>query len=54
MIEYADKDKDNRINFEEFREVVTKEYPPVWSMLNMITTITHFKHYNRKHSKMQR
>jgi Ca2+-binding EF-hand superfamily protein len=29
MIEYADKDRDGRINFSEFVEVVTKEYPPV-------------------------
>lgn len=30
MIEYADKDKDGRINFAEFYEIVTKEYPQVW------------------------
>ena len=29
MIEYADKDRDGRINFQEFMEVVTKEYPQV-------------------------
>jgi centrin-1 len=27
MIEYADKDRDGRINFKEFFDVVTKEYP---------------------------
>jgi hypothetical protein len=31
MIEYADKDRDGRINFQEFLEVVTKEYPQIWS-----------------------
>ena len=30
MIEFADKDKDGRIGFDEFVEIVTKEYPPVW------------------------
>lgn len=44
MIEYADKDRDNRINFEEFREVVTKEYPPVWYALFKIVIIIHFDH----------
>jgi Ca2+-binding EF-hand superfamily protein len=29
MIEHADKDKDGKINFEEFRAVVTKEYPQI-------------------------
>jgi Ca2+-binding EF-hand superfamily protein len=29
MIEYADKDRDGRINFQEFLEVVTKEYPQI-------------------------
>lgn len=29
MIEYADKDKDGKINFEEFVAVLTKEYPTV-------------------------
>jgi len=29
MIEYADKDRDGRISFEEFVLVVTKEYPAV-------------------------
>jgi hypothetical protein len=31
MIEYADKDRDGRISFQEFLEVVTKEYPQIWS-----------------------
>ena len=30
-MEYADRDKDGGINFEEFVEVVTREYPKVWS-----------------------
>lgn len=29
MIDYADKDRDGRISFEEFVEVITKEYPQV-------------------------
>jgi Ca2+-binding EF-hand superfamily protein len=29
MIEYADKDRDGRISFQEFLEVVTKEYPQI-------------------------
>lgn len=29
MIEYADKDRDGRINFQEFYDVVTKEYPNI-------------------------
>lgn len=30
MIDYADKDRDGRISFEEFVEIITKEYPQVW------------------------
>ena len=33
MIDYADKDRDGRISLEEFLEVVTKEYPQVWSSI---------------------
>ncbi|XP_031505809.1 calmodulin [Nymphaea colorata] len=29
MIEYADKDRDGRINYKEFFDVVTKEYPQI-------------------------
>jgi Ca2+-binding EF-hand superfamily protein len=29
MIQYADKDKDGVINYNDFVEVVTKEYPKV-------------------------
>lgn len=29
MIDYADKDRDGGINFEEFVSVVTKQYPKV-------------------------
>jgi Ca2+-binding EF-hand superfamily protein len=29
MIEYADKDRDGAINFEEFTNIVTKVYPKV-------------------------
>jgi Ca2+-binding EF-hand superfamily protein len=29
MIQYADKDGDGRINYDEFVEIVTKEYPTV-------------------------
>ncbi len=29
MIEYADKDRDGRIGFDEFVLIVTKEYPAV-------------------------
>jgi Ca2+-binding EF-hand superfamily protein len=27
MVEYADKDKDGTLSWEEFKEVVQKEYP---------------------------
>jgi Ca2+-binding EF-hand superfamily protein len=30
MIDYADKDRDGGISFEEFVATVTKEYPKVW------------------------
>ena len=30
MIDYADKDRDGGINYEEFVAVVTREYPLVW------------------------
>ena len=30
MIDYADKDRDGGINFEEFVAVVTKQYPKIW------------------------
>lgn len=29
MIDYADKDRDGRISYEEFFDVITKEYPQV-------------------------
>lgn len=29
MIDYADKDRDGLINYEEFVQVMTKEYPKV-------------------------
>lgn len=29
MIDYADKDRDGVINFEEFLNVLTKQYPKV-------------------------
>ena len=29
MIQYADKDGDGRINYDEFVEIVTKEYPSI-------------------------
>ncbi len=29
MIDYADKDRDGRISYEEFVDVITKEYPQV-------------------------
>lgn len=32
MIDYADKDRDGRISFEEFVEIITKEYPQVWEI----------------------
>ncbi len=31
MIDYADKDRDGGINYDEFVNVVTKEYPKVWN-----------------------
>ena len=30
MIDYADKDRDGVISFEEFINVVHKEYPKIW------------------------
>ena len=30
MIDYADKDRDGKISYQEFVDVVTKEYPQVW------------------------
>lgn len=30
MIDYADKDRDGGINFEEFVATVTRQYPKVW------------------------
>lgn len=30
MIQYADKDGDGRISYQEFVEIVVKEYPTVW------------------------
>lgn len=32
MIDYADKDRDGGISFEEFVSTVTREYPKVWSL----------------------
>lgn len=29
MIDYADKDRDGRINYQEFVDIVTKEYPTI-------------------------
>ena len=31
MIDYADKDRDGGISYEEFVTVVTREFPKVWS-----------------------
>ena len=30
MIDYADKDRDGGISFEEFVATVTRQYPKVW------------------------
>lgn len=30
MIDYADKDRDGVINYDEFVNIVTKQYPKVW------------------------
>ena len=32
MIDYADKDRDGVINYDEFINIITKEYPKVWSL----------------------
>jgi hypothetical protein len=32
MIDYADKDRDGGINYDEFVNVITKEYPKVWDL----------------------
>lgn len=44
MIDYADKDRDGAISYEEFVNVVTKVYPKVWSIrlhnkINLMTII---------------
>ena len=31
MIDYADKDRDGGISYEEFCAIVTREYPKIWS-----------------------
>ena len=36
MIQYADKDGDGRINYDEFVEIVTKEYPSIW-LINLLS-----------------
>ena len=33
MIDYADKDRDGGINYDEFLNVLTKEYPKIWSSI---------------------
>ena len=35
MIDYADKDRDGVINYDEFLNVITKEYPEVWSLYEL-------------------
>lgn len=30
MIDYADKDRDGVINYDEFINIITKEYPKIW------------------------
>lgn len=36
MIDYADRDRDGGINYEEFVATVTRQYPKVWSIKNII------------------
>lgn len=43
MIDYADKDRDGAINFEEFVNVVTKVYPKVWLIIHIIILINQVK-----------
>lgn len=43
MIDYADKDRDGVINFDEFANVITKEYPKIWSLsIECILMYIHF------------
>jgi hypothetical protein len=39
MIDYADKDRDGVINYDEFINVITKEYPKVWSVYHQYLKI---------------
>jgi len=32
MVDYADKDRDGVINYDEFVNVITKQYPKIWSL----------------------
>jgi len=34
MIDHGDKDRDNLINFKEFKAVVLRDYPNVWDFRN--------------------
>jgi hypothetical protein len=43
MIDYADKDKDGGIGYEEFVAVVTKQFPKVWSYNRNHYLIRNFK-----------
>ena len=43
MIDYADKDKDGGIGYEEFVAVVTKQFPKVWSYNRNHYLISNFK-----------
>ena len=39
MIDYADKDRDGGINYEEFVSVVTREFPKIWWSFTIIILI---------------
>ena len=39
MLDHADKDRDKKINFEEFEAVVTREYPQIWENRKKLSEI---------------
>lgn len=41
MIDYADKDRDGVINYDEFVNVITKDYPKIWWLYQF----KHLKHF---------
>lgn len=48
MIDYADKDRDGVINFDEFANVIQKEYPKIWSLYGHEHILNNFRIFNSK------